>query len=60
MKNALLAITLGAFLATSMPNVMSQEKPKKECCSDSTKCKKHDKKCCKDEGKKNCCKKKKG
>jgi len=59
MRNVLSVMMLGAFLAASMPTVVSQEKPKKECQQDSSKCKKHDKKkCCKEEGQKGCCNKK--
>jgi hypothetical protein len=58
MKAIVLSLMLSAFLATSVTTVMAQEKPKKECKQDSTKCQKNDHKCSKDGDQKSCCKKK--
>lgn len=58
MKKIIVTLMLGVFLATTATAVMAQEKPKKECKQDSTKCKNHDHKSNKDADHKSCCNKK--
>jgi hypothetical protein len=58
MKKTIVILMLGAFLATTVTAVMAQEKPKKECKQDSSKCNKHDHKSHKDGDHKSCCSKK--